>query len=92
MAIRLVRAGDQTVQPPNGLVREHVDPRPDRADEAGDRAELVPDLLVVRGADGRAQVVAELELVEPVIAAQDHEQRAAALGDHGHRLEQRPGR
>ena len=61
----------------------------DRADEPG-RAQLGCDLLGVGRPEVGAERVAQLELVEPVVAA-DQGEHHALVDDHRHRLDQGPG-
>src|SRR4051812_8598307 len=92
MSIDFIRTRDKTAQPAQRLVDQNGRLRVDRTDEARVRAEVALDLLVVRELERRMQVVAELDLVEAVVAPQQHEERAPALDDHGHGLDQRAAR
>ncbi len=87
VSIGLVRAADEGVAL-DRLVDQHRHLRSDRADESR-RAELLCDLLGLGRPEVGAEGVPELDLVQAVIAAHEHEHHPPALHDHGHRLQQR---
>ena len=89
VGVGLVGAADVGVA---GDRRVHDDRQPgaDRPDVA-DRPELGLDLLGLGLAEVGAHPVAQLDLVEPVVAAQEDEHQAAALDDDRHRLDQGSG-
>ena len=90
--VALVRAGDQALEVPERLVRDDGHARVDRADEPGHRAELRPDLLLLRRTEVLAERVSQLDVVQAVVAARQDEHRAALVGDHRERLDQRARR
>jgi hypothetical protein len=90
--VGLVGPRHHAVQAAQRLVGHHVDLRADRPDEPGLGAEAVAHLLGLRRPRGRAERVLELDLVERVVAAHQHQHRPAVLDDHRQRLDQRPGR
>jgi hypothetical protein len=77
--------------PRDRRVLDHRHLRPDRADVAG-RPQLGGDLLLPRLAEAGAERVPQLDLVEAMVAADQHEDHAAVLDDHRQRLDQRSGR
>ena len=90
VGVGLVGAGDVGVAV-DRRVLDHRQLGADRAEEAG-RAELGGDLVLARLAEGRAERVAQLDLVEAVVAADEDEDHPALLDDHRQRLEEGAGR
>ena len=62
----------------------------DRPDVAG-RAEALLDLVGAGGAEGLAERVLELDLVDAVVAADDHQLHGALVDDHREGLERGAG-
>ena len=91
VGVRSVGARHQAAQPAQRLVADHPDGVADRPDEPGLGAEELAHLGLLRQARRSAQSVLELDLVEAVVAADEHQHRVAAVGDHGHGLDQRAG-
>ena len=90
--VRLVRARHQAGEALQRLVGHHLHAGADRPDEARHRPERLPDLLGLRGSDGGAsERILELDVVQAVVAADHHQQRAAVGHEHGEGLDQRPG-
>ena len=90
--VGLVRAGRRALEAAQRLVGDDRHPRADRPDEAGDGPELRLHLVLLRRAEVLAEGVLELDLVQPVVPAGEHEDRAALVGDHRERLDQRAWR
>ena len=88
VVVGLVRA-DDVAAVLHGVVEQHRDVRADRADEAR-RADPVADLLVVGGPERGAERVGELDLVDAMVAAHEHEHEAATVRDDRKGLQQRP--
>ena len=75
----------------DALVEDDREVRPD-GPEVARRSEALGDLVLVRGAHLAVEVVAELDVVDPVVAAHDDEHHALALRDDRERLQQRARR
>ena len=88
----LVAARDHAPRAAQRLVRHHLHARADGADEAAHRAEHLAHLVLGGGPDGRAERVLQLDLVQAVVAAGEHQHRAAAVEHDREGLDRRARR
>ena len=85
--VGLVGAGDVGIAVQRG-VHQDRDSGPDRADVAR-RADLLRELDLLRGPEGDAERVAELDVVDAVVAADQHEPQLVLADDDRIGLDQR---
>ena len=90
--VRPVAARHEAGEPAQRLIGQHRHRGADRPDEPRHGAEVLPHLLALRRPERTTERVLQLDLIQPVVAAYDHEHGATSLRVHRECLDQRARR